>query len=198
MRSTTNQLPVTHVSDACTTQRERISPGRTWRVRLFRQYAPVHHARVLANKINQNDIFNFSPHLDSGRYCNGQTRGTTTSEERKCSSHRDGGPQFEYDKARPTTIKTATHVAYVLLDHFVVTFAIPDHLQTENGRKPVRKVLATLSGFPSLKHLTSRSYQIQTNAHVKRYQKTEVTRERYYIDEHQDSWILLVQVLAYS
>lgn len=101
-------------------------------------------------------------------------------------------------RAVPTAKTSATQVANIILEHWIVPFDIPSYVLPDHGPQFVSKFFATICGFLDVRHLTTTAYHPQTNGQVERFNKTIVTRLRHYLADHQRSWDICVQPLTHA
>ena len=101
-------------------------------------------------------------------------------------------------RAIPTGKTTATTVATIFVDHWVIPYGIPNYVLTDNGPQFVAKFFASVCLALGVKHVTTTAYHPRTNGQTERFNRTIVTRLRHYVGEHQDDWDLYVQLLTYA
>lgn len=73
---------------------------------------------------------------------------------------------LEMTRGIPTLRPTATHVANVTLDQWIVPNNITDDVLTDNGPQFVSTFITKLSVFLHVNHFTATAYHLQTNAQV--------------------------------
>lgn len=86
-------------------------------------------------------------------------------------------------RAIPTKKTTATHVAHICGDDWVVSYGILDRLLTKRGSL-FEKFFNAVCTRLSTKILTTTAYSPQTNEQIKRYSTTVLSRRRQNISKH--------------
>lgn len=163
MQSTIHQLLDTRANDACTIQCEKNSFGRTWRMTSIKRWETVHHARLTANakKKRYLQLFHASGTLESIAMDMLGPLPRTKHENVFLIVVRDGYSKMTKDI--PTSKTNATHVAIVLLYHWVFSIGIRKHFLTGNGPQFLSALFALLCGFLRLIHLKETVYHLHTN-----------------------------------
>lgn len=92
---------------------------------------------------------------------------------------------------------SSPHIANVLFDSWIVSYAIPNHVRTEYGVQFTIKLFATLYAILVLRHLKTTAYDPWTSGLVEGYNPTIVTRRLYYDSENQKKGDRYVQPLSY-
>lgn len=101
-------------------------------------------------------------------------------------------------QAVSTVERSATVVAIIFMDHWIVPFGISSYILTDNSLQIVRKFLSSIRRYLGVKFLTAAAYHLQTNRQVERYNMTIGTLLRYYITENQRNYDISEPPLTYA
>lgn len=74
-------------------------------------------------------------------------------------------------RAVPTSRTTATHVANVSIDHFLISYSISKYELADNGTQFVGKLFATVCALFGGTHIATTAYYPQRNGQAKRLKK---------------------------
>lgn len=101
-------------------------------------------------------------------------------------------------KAKQTSETTASHVANLFLDLWIVPFGITTNFIIDNGPQFLRKFFQSVSRQVDIKHPTTTFYQPQTKAQAERFSTTIVTRLKHCDAGHQRNRHMLAHALTYA
>lgn len=93
---------------------------------------------------------------------------------------------------------SATHIANLFMEQWLISYGITSYLQTDNGTQFVNRFFAIVRALPGGKHLTTRAYHLHTNGQYERFKETIFTRLRHNVGEHRREWNIFVRRLTYA
>lgn len=82
-------------------------------------------------------------------------------------------------RAVPSTKKTASHIARILLNHLMIPNDIPLYVVSNNGAQFKIIIIAFICPFLRSKMLNTTAYHVQPRGQTERINKNVVTRMRY-------------------
>lgn len=98
----------------------------------------------------------------------------------------------------PASKITASHVAVVAMENWMIPFGTPNTIMTDHGSQFVSKRFATLCSAVETKLIATTEYHPHANRPVERFIKTLVALLKHSFNQHQTNWDAYVQPLFYS
>lgn len=87
-------------------------------------------------------------------------------------------------KALPTSNKTASHIASLFLDKWVVLYGVPKYVLTDNETKLISGFCDFLCALLATKNQTTTVTRPQTEGQSEHLNKTIIARVRHSVTEH--------------
>lgn len=98
----------------------------------------------------------------------------------------------------PIANTSAKEVASIFLDNCIVRFGIPSYVLPDDCLHFVSKFFEAFSWYLGVNHVTTTSYQPQTNTQIEWYNKTIVAGLRQYAAKNQRNWDIFVKPLTHD
>lgn len=101
-------------------------------------------------------------------------------------------------KAIPSSKATASYLVNLFFEYWIVPFRILIYLLEDNEPLFWVSFYQLVGKRLQILHLTTTTYRPETNAQAEHFNRAIFTHQRHYFAEHQRSWDMSVQHLAYA
>lgn len=108
------------------------------------------------------------------------------------------GRYIKLTLAVPMTKKTASYVAFVLLDNFIFPYGISNTVLSYNRPQFIFSFWMTASYVLGIRRNTSTTYHPQPNGQVEHYNRTISTRLLHYVSGRHKNWDQFLQPPTYA